>query len=190
MESWGNAKMDKAVGILELAGVAKGYLVANEIKKNTMIKLWLADPICPGHFLLIISGDVASIRMAMERAQTLAQQDEVLSQGMLANIDHGVLQVLVSPKGLPEDKALGIVETLAIAPAILAADGAVKTAQVELVELRIAGGMGGKALVCFAGDVDAVGVALARIQHLVEPSALASSVLLAAPHPELLAQWQ
>ncbi|NLJ24421.1 MAG: BMC domain-containing protein [Firmicutes bacterium] len=181
--------MDKAVGILELASVADGYLVANEIKKNTVTRLWLADPICPGRFLLIISGDVASIRAAMEMAQALVQ-DEILSEGMLASIHPGVLEALVSPKGLPVGKALGIVETLAIAPAILAADGAVKTAQVELIELRIAGGMGGKALVLFAGEVDAVKAALTKAQHLVEPTALASSVLVASPHLELLSQWQ
>lgn len=181
--------MNKAVGLLELASLADGYLVANEIKKNTMTRLWLADPICPGRFLLIISGDVASVRAAMEMAQAVVQ-DEILSEGMLASIDPGVLEALVSPKGLPAGKALGIVETLAIAPAILAADGAVKTAPVELVELRIAGGMGGKALVCFAGEVDAVEAALTQAWHLVQPGALASSVLLASPHPELLAQWQ
>ncbi|NMB46772.1 MAG: BMC domain-containing protein [Firmicutes bacterium] len=181
--------MGNAVGLLELAGIASGYQVADEVGKHATVDFWLADTICPGRFLMIVSGDTASVTVAMEMAEVLGK-DEVLSQGILANIDASVFQVLTSPKGLPEGRAVGIVETLAITPAILAADGAVKTAQVELVELRIAGGMGGKALVCFAGAVDAVQAALAHIEHLIEPAALANTVLLASPHPDLLAHWQ
>jgi microcompartment protein CcmL/EutN len=181
--------MPKAVGLLELAGIAQGYLVANEVGKQTSIDFWLADTICPGHFLMIIFGDTASIVVAMEMAEKLAK-DEILSQGVLANIDAQVFRALRSPKKIALNQALGIVETLTIAPAILAADGAVKTAQVELIELRIAGGMGGKALVCFTGEVGAVQAALAHIQNLVGPDVLASSVLLPSPHPELLAFWQ
>ena len=47
-----------------------------------------------------------------------------------------------------------------VAPAVLAADGAVKSVAVELVELRLTGGMAGKALIILAGSVDAVKSAL------------------------------
>jgi len=181
--------MAKAVGLLELAGIAPGYVVANEVGKQTSVDFWVADTLCPGRFLLVIFGDTASVQMAMEMAVNLAK-DEILSEGILANIDAEVFRALQSPGKVAAHQALGIVETLAIAPAILAADGALKTAQVELVELRITGGMGGKALVCFAGEVNAVQVALAHIRNLVDPVALASSVLLASPHPELVAFWE
>ncbi len=181
--------MAQAVGLLELAGIPLGYLIANEVSKNTVVDLYLADPVCPGSFLLIIAGDAANVAIAMEVAKRLGK-DHILSQGMLASIDAAVLRALASPRGFSGDKALGIVETSGIAPGILAADGAVKTAQVELMELRIAGGMGGKALVCFAGEIDAVQMALDHIQELVEPSVLISSILLSLPHPELLNHWQ
>mgnify|MGYP000846033377 FL=1 len=181
--------MGKAVGILEIAGIAPGYLLANEINKHTAVDVLQAGTICPGNFLMIISGDTASVATAMELVQTSGAEG-VISHGMLANIDQGVVQALVSPRSIPLDQAMGIVETLAITPAILAADGAVKAASVELIDVRIAGGMAGKALVVFAGAVDAVQAALAHVAQLLDPEDLASAVLLASPHPELLAHWQ
>ena len=109
---------------------------------------------------------------------------------MLANIDERVLKAFQSPPGMQPGRALGIVETFGAAPAILAADGAVKAAAVELVEVRIGGGMGGKALVCFTGAVDAVEAAAAHIRQLVEPELLAYAAVLPAPHPEIIAHWQ
>ncbi len=181
--------MAKAVGLLEIAGIAPGYLAANEISKHTGVDLWLANPICPGYFIVVVAGDAASVEAAMDLALTLGE-GEPISRGMLANVDERVLKVLQSPPGIQPGRALGIVETFGAAPAILAADGAVKAAPVELVELRIGGGMGGKALVGFAGAVDAVEAAAAHVRQLVEPEQLAHAAVLAAPHPEIIAHWQ
>ena len=182
-------EMAKAVGLLEIAGIAPGYLAANEISKHTAVDLWLANPICPGSFIVVFAGDAANVKAAMDLAAALGQ-DDVISKGMLANIDDRVLKARQNPPGLPLGRALGIVETFGAASAILAADGAVKTAAEELVELRIGGGMGGKALVCFAGTVDAVQAAAAHIRQLVEPAELGHTAVLTAPHPELIAHWQ
>ncbi len=181
--------MAKAVGLLEIAGIAPRYLAANEISKHTGVDLWLANPICPGYFIVVVAGDAASVEAAMDLALALGE-GEPISRGMLANVDERVLKVLQSPPGIQPGRALGIVETFGAAPAILAADGAVKAAPVELVELRIGGGMGGKALVGFAGAVDAVEAAAAHVRQLVEPEQLAHAAVLAAPHPEIIAHWQ
>ena len=181
--------MAEAVGLLEIAGIASGHLAANEISKHTAVELWLANPICPGYFIVVVAGDTASVEAAMDLAAALGE-GEVISRGMLANIDERVLKAFQSPPGMQPGRALGIVETFGAAPAILAADGAVKAAAVELVEVRIGGGMGGKALVCFTGAVDAVEAAAAHIRQLVEPELLAYAAVLPAPHPEIIAHWQ
>ncbi len=181
--------MAKAVGLLEIAGIAPGYLAANEVSKHTAVDLWLANPICPGYFIVVVAGDAASVKAAMDIAAAWGE-GEVISQGMLADGDDKVLKVLQNPPGMKPGPARGIVETFGAAAAVLAADGAVKTAAVELVELRIGGGMGGKALVCFAGDVDAVESAAAHVRQLVEPAQLAHVAVLPAPHPEIVAHWQ
>ena len=95
---------------------------------------------------------------------------------------------MVEFKEIPRDTAIGIVETIEwLRPA---ADGAVKSVAVELVELRLTGGMAGKALIILAGSVDAVKSALDYVQGSLNPSDIVSAVLLASPHPRLLAHWQ
>jgi ethanolamine utilization microcompartment shell protein EutS len=54
--------------------------------------------------------------------------------------------------------ALGIIETTTVAAAIRSADAGVKGAEVQLVEVRLADGLGGKGIVLFSGlvaDVEA-----------------------------------
>ena len=53
-------------------------------------------------------------------------------------------------------EALGIVESFSVASLIEGADAAVKTANVELIEIRLAMALGGKAFVTLTGDVAAV----------------------------------
>ncbi len=181
--------MGKAVGLLELGQIAPGYLIANEVSKHTSVRILQAGTICPGGFLMVILGDTADVQVAMEMVEKLNMQG-VLSHGMLANIDHRVLEAMVEFKEIPRDTAIGIVETIGVAPAVLAADGAVKSGAVELVELRLTGGMAGKALIILAGSVDAVKSALDYVQGSLNPSDIVSAVLLASPHPRLLAHWQ
>ena len=48
--------------------------------------------------------------------------------------------------------AVGIFETFSVASSLLAADAAAKAAQVEVAELRLADGLGGKAYFVVAGE--------------------------------------
>jgi microcompartment protein CcmL/EutN len=52
--------------------------------------------------------------------------------------------------------ALGIVESFSVAALIEGADAAVKAANVQLIEIRLAMALGGKAFVTMTGDVAAV----------------------------------
>jgi microcompartment protein CcmL/EutN len=64
-------------------------------------------------------------------------------------------------------EALGIVETATVAAVVEAADAGLKGARVELLELRLGDGIGGKGYLLFDGDVAdveaAVEIALARV---------------------------
>lgn len=57
----------------------------------------------------------------------------------------------------PEQKeAVGVIETFSLASAILAADYAVKSAAIDLIEVRLGRGLGGKAFVIVTGSVSDV----------------------------------
>ena len=85
-----------------------------------------------------------------------------------------------------ERKALGIVETFTAASAILAADAAVKAANVSLIEVRVARGMGGKCFVTMTGEVSDVKAAVeAGAKVAAKDGVLIGTEVIANPHPEL-----
>jgi microcompartment protein CcmL/EutN len=57
--------------------------------------------------------------------------------------------------------ALGVIETFSAAACIVAADAAAKAAEVDVLDVRLAMGLGGKAFCLLSGDVGAVEQAVA-----------------------------
>jgi microcompartment protein CcmL/EutN len=82
--------------------------------------------------------------------------------------------------------ALGIVETTMVAAAIHAADAGVKGAEVQLVEVRLADGLGGKGIVLFSGLVADVEAAVEiGVGVLERPDLLVRQVVIPQLHPEM-----
>ena len=104
----------------------------------------------------------------------------------MGRIDPSVIKALLG--GQPEARhgALGTIETFSVASAILAADTAVKAADVDILELRTARGMGGKGVVMLTGEVADVTAAVeAGSRYAAEQGLLVGSSVLGAPHSDL-----
>ena len=85
--------------------------------------------------------------------------------------------------------SLGLVETFSAASAIKAADIAVKTARVEIFDLRVSRGMGGKGVVMLVGEIgDVTAAAEAAADYARSVASLSATSVIAAPHDELWAQ--
>src|SRR5207244_7839300 len=83
--------------------------------------------------------------------------------------------------------ALGIVESFSVASLIEAADAAVKAANVQLIEIRLAMALGGKAFVTLTGNVASVQSAVdAGAQVVGQKGMLVNKVVIPGPRPELL----
>ena len=77
-------------------------------------------------------------------------------------------------------------ETTTVAASILAADLAVKTAAVDLIDMRIANGLGGKSFFTLTGEVSDVRSSVAAGATLAqERGHLTREVVIPRPHPEL-----
>ena len=88
---------------------------------------------------------------------------------------------------MPEpNSALGVFESFNVATLIRAADAAVKSANVTLLEIRLAMALGGKAFCTMTGDVASVEAAVASGRRVIaEAGALVNAVVLPRPHPDL-----
>src|SRR5207244_1914290 len=86
--------------------------------------------------------------------------DALLDQLFIPQLDPGVLPALRGLVPASDDDAVGVIETLTAAAAIVAADIAAKTADIVLRDLRLANGIGGKGIVVLTGSVSEVQAAI------------------------------
>ncbi len=176
-----------ALGLIETSSIARGHVVADQMVKRAPVELVFCRPVSPGKFLVLISGQVGDVDEAMQFGRATAASS-LVDQLELAQVAEPLLAALagsVSP--LHPDHALGIVETFAVAAALLGADAACKAAEVELPTLRLADGIGGKAYFVLCGSHSDVEAALVAAARIIPPGLQHSQELIARPHADLVA---
>ncbi len=175
----------KAIGLVEVKSVAKGIKVTDEMLKSAGVYLIQSGSVCPGKFVTIVGGSLSSIQASVDRAASVAE-DSLIDKFVIGRLGEKVFEAMCGTANVKERKALGIVETFTAASAILAADAAVKAANVSLIEVRVARGMGGKCFVTMTGEVSDVKAAVeASAKIAAKDGVLIGTEVIANPHPEL-----
>lgn len=178
-----------ALGLLEVRSLARGIVVADAMVKRAAVRLALVRPVSPGKHLSLCTGAEADVEEAMEAGRAAA--GESLCDELLLHQAHEGLLAALAGRGpaspyLP-DASLGVIETLSAAAALLAADRALKAADVALQGIRLCDGLGGKGFFVLRGELDMVEAALAAGQGAIVPGLFLSSELIARPHEDMLA---
>lgn len=180
--------MYHAIGVIELKSIALGIEATDDALKSAGISLVSAHPVCPGKFEIMLSGSIADVSAATDHVKAKFGQ-EIVDLSVMGRIDPQVIAALFGTQTVRREGALGIIETYSAAGAVKAADLAVKCARVELYDLRIARGIGGKGMVLLTGEVGDVTAAVkAGASHAAEKGLLAHTAVIPAPHPELWEQ--
>ncbi|WP_425060129.1 hypothetical protein SCACP_07780 [Sporomusa carbonis] len=178
--------MKHAIGLLEIKNITKGILVADAMLKAANVELILAQPLCPGKYVVMVAGDVGAVQSAVRSGKSMGGTENVVDEFVIPNIHSGVFQALSGCAEVKQIKSLGIIESYSVASAIVAADAAAKAAAVELLEVRLARGMGGKAVVSLTGEVSAVTSAVRAGSSAIQDSGfLVDQLVIAAPHHNL-----
>jgi len=176
-----------AIALLELCSVARGIEVADAILWESRIELVFATPVQPGRYVMLFTGGVQDLRSAVRRGAELAGAD-LVDQLLIPQVHPQVEHALRRRDGVVQGTvdAIGVVETNTVASAVQAADVALKKATVDLLELRIANGLGGKSFVTMTGEVSDVRSSVAASAADAEARGhLARQVVIARPHPSL-----
>jgi microcompartment protein CcmL/EutN len=176
-----------AIGLLELSSVARGVEVADAVLWEARVQMLFSSPVQPGKYVLLFTGDVQDVRAGMRRGAELAAAD-LVDQLLIPQLHEQVLPILRRRGGriLGELDAIGVVETTTVAASIVACDLALKTASVDLLDLRIANGLGGKSFFTLTGEVSDVRSSVsAGARSADERKSLARQVVIARPHPDL-----
>ncbi|HYF96346.1 MAG TPA: BMC domain-containing protein [Symbiobacteriaceae bacterium] len=174
-----------AVGIVEAASIAAGVRAADAMLKTAQVELLDAGAASPGKYIITVGGDVASVAAAVEAGVAEAGA-QLLGTALIAHLHEQVLPAMRGESTTAAVQAVGVVETATVAAVIKAADAAAKTAVVDLLELRMARGLGGKGYVTFTGDVGSVQVGVAAAADAAaRDGALVGTAVVPAPHPDL-----
>lgn len=175
--------MKRAIGLLELKNITKGILAADAMLKAANVELILSQPLCPGKYVVMVGGDVGAVQSAVRSGKSVAGTETVVDEFVLPNIHVDVIQALSGCTEVKEIRALGVIESYSVASAVVAADTAAKAANVKLLEVRLARGMGGKAVVSLTGEVGAVTAAVRAGSNIIKDSGfLVDQLVIPAPH--------
>jgi microcompartment protein CcmL/EutN len=164
-----------AVACIELNRIARGFTVCDAMVKVAPVVLLEATPLCPGKYLIVVGGDVASVESAYATG-TEEAGTSLIDKLFLARADGQVFPALVGEAkervSFDEGDSLGIIETCSASSAILAADAACKAAQVRLYDCHIAQGLGGKGYLYFFGELNAVEASVDAGGSVITPQGL------------------
>ncbi|WP_099469865.1 BMC domain-containing protein [Konateibacter massiliensis] len=147
--------MNKAIGMVEYKTVSTGMKAADMLVKTANVELLQAQTVCPGKFIILFSGDLSAIKASVNAVET-AYPEALIDKFVLGNPHESIFKALSCTAEIDTVSALGVIETFTAASAIVAADHAAKTAQVDLFEIRLCRGMCGKSYVLLTGSVAAV----------------------------------
>jgi microcompartment protein CcmL/EutN len=150
------------------------------------VELVLSRSICSGKYMVMVRGDVAAVEAAVS-AGISRGNFSIIDSFVIPNLHESIFPAISGVTKVEALEALGIVESFSVASLIEGADAAVKTANVELIEIRLAMALGGKAFVTLTGNVAAVQSAVeAGAQVVGQKGMLVNKVVIAHPRPELL----
>ena len=176
---------EPAIALIEIASIAVGFLVADAVVKKAPIRLLRAQTASPGKFIVLFTGDVASVEEAY-KAGIEAAAEVVIDTLFLPGVHELVLPAIDGLTNETTIDSFAAIETFSFAAAIIAADVAVKAAPVGLIEIRPPVGLGGKSFITLTGVLEDLQAAVAAAVAAVQPGGmLCRHILIANPHGDL-----
>ncbi|MDR2768396.1 MAG: BMC domain-containing protein [Treponema sp.] len=177
--------MKNALGMIETMSIPLGILAGDAMMKAAEVTLATSQAACAGKYIVVIEGEVAAVRSSVEAGKNAAGSALVDSL-VIPGIHEQVAPAIAASSEIGAVDALGVMESYSMCAAIMAADAAVKTAAVQLIEVRLGRGLGGKAFVLFTGEVAAVESAVRAAEALDElQGMLGASVVIPSPHKKI-----
>jgi len=139
-----------AIAVIEFDSIAVGTLAADAMVKQAPIETFRVGTVQPGKYLVLIGGAVAAVEES-RRAGLRVGGARVTGEIFLPDVHVRVHEALQGRRRADEGDALGVIETASIPINVAAADRAIKTADVSIVEIRLGDGLGGKGVTLLSG---------------------------------------
>lgn len=176
--------LEPALALIEFSSIATGISAADAMVKRAPIDLIRSGTVQPGKYLVLIGGQVADVEEALA-AGRLVGETCLVDSVYLPQVHPAVVDAIAGGRVALSTDALGVIETTTVAASIRAADAGIKGAQVKLVEIRLADGLGGKGIVLFSGLVADVEEAVLLGASVLGSDLLVKQIVIPQLHPEM-----
>src|SRR5712692_9261489 len=129
-----------ALVLLEIESIARGMVMADAVLKRALVEIEISEPTTPGKYLLLFSGGIAEVEESMKAGVELAGST-LLDKLFLPQPATGLGRALRGQFLAYCQECIRIVETLSAASSLSSSDSALKLAEVQLRQLRLARGI-------------------------------------------------
>ena len=157
-----------AIALIEFSSIAIGIKSSDSMVKRAPITMLKAGTVSKGRFLILIGGSVASVEEAYTEGLSIGE-GSIVDSVILPNVHIQVHNAILGDRLLCRGDGIAVFETRSVASVIRCADAAIKGANVDIIEMRLADALGGKAFVLFTGKVEdlesAISIAKESVVH-------------------------
>lgn len=178
--------MHPAILLLEFDSIAIGIDSGDAMAKRAQLISLHTGTVQPGKYLVLAGGEVGHV----EEARTAGKErgkSALVDEIFLPEVHPEVVEAITGRRRPGYGEALGVVETRSVAAVIGVADAGIKAANVEILQIRMADGLGGKGYVLFSGEVHDVEAAVDHgVASLASSELLVAQVVISQLHPEML----
>lgn len=175
--------MTKSIGGIEFRSLSKGIEVSDLMVKKSYVTILMSKPICPGKFLVIISGDSEEVYEAINTGRNSG--DSFISDTFLINgVDERIIGFLKGKREKPKTiEALGTFETTNVSMGLVALDKTLKFSNVDILKINMAFGIGGKLLFVISGSVSDVEEGIKEAVKAIDSKKLNHYSIIPSPSP-------
>lgn len=175
-----------ALGMIETNAIPVGVNAGDAMLKAASVELVAAQSVCAGKYIVIVTGEVAAVKESVDAGKAVAGQRLVDSM-VISHVHEQVPRAINACNEIGQVAAVGVMEAFSLCTAVVAADAAVKAADVQLIDIRLGRGLGGKSFITMTGDVAAVRAAISAGEKTPEAQGMLSeSVVIPSPHPDII----
>lgn len=144
--------MEPALTLLELPSIAAGIRAGDAMAKRATLRTLHCGTVHPGGYLILAAGEVAEVEEAILAADEAGPGD-IAARVFLPAVHEEVVRGLCGGRRPSLGSAMGVVETRTVPAVLDFTDAALKGAQVALLRLALADGLGGKGYALLTGEV-------------------------------------
>jgi len=174
-----------AIALIELNSIASGIAAGDAMVKKAPLDLVKAGTVHCGKYLVMVGGQVAPVEESYLEGMKVGRE-YLIDDVIRPDIHQAALKAILGDKIPNRYESLGVIETSTVAANIKAADAAIKGAIVDILEIRLADGLGGHGLTFFGGKVEDVEAAIEiGISRIKEKEKLINKIVIPRIDPSM-----